>query len=131
LLLLDNFEDNLDGAHALNEPDLAEMLSYWLHDPGQSRILITCRYRFSLPNEVQERLEVLPLGPLSLAETRKLVWRLPGLDALPAQKLERAYQEVGGHPRALEYLDALLRGGQARFRVILAGRRRTSRFTQP
>jgi hypothetical protein len=118
LLLLDNFEDNLDGAHALNEPDLAEMLSYWLQDPGQSRILITCRYRFSLPNEAQERLEVLPLGPLSLAETRKLVWRLPGLDALPAQELERAYQEVGGHPRALEYLDALLRGGQARFRDI-------------
>jgi tetratricopeptide (TPR) repeat protein len=49
---------------------------------------------------------------------RKLIWRLPGLDALATDELRRAYEEVGGHPRALEYLDALLRGGEARFRDI-------------
>ena len=43
------------------------------------------------------------------------MWRLPGLDALPAEEKNRAYRDVGGHPRTLEYLDALLRGGQARF----------------
>ena len=43
------------------------------------------------------------------------MWRLPGLDALPAADRDRAYRNVGGHPRTLEYLDALLRGGQARF----------------
>ena len=43
------------------------------------------------------------------------MWRLPGLDALPAAGRDRAYRNVGGHPRTLEYLDALLRGGQARF----------------
>src|SRR5262249_14142709 len=58
---------------------------------------------------------LLHLGPLAPAETRKLVWRLPGLDALKPNELRRAYEEVGGHPRALEYLDALLRGGKARF----------------
>jgi hypothetical protein len=55
------------------------------------------------------------LGPLSLAETRKLIWRLPALDALPAADQQRAYTYVGGHPRTLEYLDALLRGGNAVF----------------
>ena len=43
------------------------------------------------------------------------MWRLPGLDALPAEDKDRAYRDVGGHPRTLEYLDALLRGGKARF----------------
>ena len=43
------------------------------------------------------------------------MWRLPGLDALTPEEKDRAYRDVGGHPRTLEYLDALLRGGQARF----------------
>jgi tetratricopeptide (TPR) repeat protein len=55
------------------------------------------------------------LGPLSLAQTRKLIWRLPGLDALTGAQQQRARTDVGGHPRALEYLDALLRHGGARF----------------
>ena len=46
------------------------------------------------------------------------MWRLPGLDALPAAGKDRAYRNVGGHPRTLEYLDALLRGGQARFEDV-------------
>lgn len=118
LLLLDNFEDNLDQAHRLKDPELAELLGLWLRNPGRSRLLITCRYGFPLPDDAQEQLEVLPLGPLSWAETRKLVWRLPGLDALSAQDLGQAWRQVGGHPRALEYLDALLRGGHARFSDI-------------
>jgi tetratricopeptide (TPR) repeat protein len=80
-----------------------------------SRLLVTCRYPFPLPENADRRLAAHHVGPLSLAETRKLVWRLPGLDRLKAGQLQRAYVDVGGHPRALEYLDALLRGGQARF----------------
>ena len=53
-------------------------------------------------------------GPLTAAETSKLIWRLPGLDALSLEDQNRAYRDVGGHPRTLEYLDALLRG-EARF----------------
>jgi tetratricopeptide (TPR) repeat protein len=40
---------------------------------------------------------------------------LPGLNALPPADQRRAYADVGGHPRALEYLDALLRGGRTPF----------------
>ncbi|MBG0816173.1 hypothetical protein [Planomonospora sp. ID82291] len=31
---------------------------------------------------------------------------------------QRAWTDVGGHPRTLEYLDALLRGGEARFHDV-------------
>jgi tetratricopeptide (TPR) repeat protein len=123
LLLLDNFEDNLAGGGPadaalpakLKNEDLGELLARWLLNPGNSRLVITCRFRFQLPRQAHRRLRDLHLGPLSFAEARKLMWRLPGLDAMEPQERLRAYADVGGHPRTLEYLDALLRGGQARF----------------
>src|SRR5208337_1511585 len=118
-VLLDNFEDNLqpgaDGGWQVRDPELAAFLAGWARRPGMSRLVFTCRYPFTLPGQSERRLAGLHLGPLSAAETRKLMWRLPGLDALPAGDRDRAYRDVGGHPRTLEYLDALLRGGQARF----------------
>ena len=119
-VLLDNFEDNLrpaddGGGWQVRDPELAALLAGWARRPGQSRLVFTCRYPFRLPGQAERRLADLHLGPLSAAETRKLIWRLPGLDALPAAGKDRAYRDVGGHPRTLEYLDALLRGGQARF----------------
>ena len=116
-VLLDNFEDNLahDGdGWVVGDGELADLLARWTARPGRSRVLITSRHPFTLPGPAARRLGLLPLGPLSLAETRKLIWRLPGLDALEPADQDRAHRDVGGHPRALEYLDALLRG-QARF----------------
>ncbi|HEX3556935.1 MAG TPA: tetratricopeptide repeat protein [Thermoanaerobaculia bacterium] len=123
IVLLDNFEDNFapgdpaeDGPSLqIQDEDLANLLATWLAQPGHSRLLITSRQPFELPEDAHEILEPFHLGPLSFAETRKLIWRLPALDALSRDDQLRAYAEVGGHPRALEYLDALLRGGQARF----------------
>jgi tetratricopeptide (TPR) repeat protein len=123
IILLDNFEDNFaqgvpgePGAdfHLHNE-DLANLLASWLIAPGKSRFLITSRHPFELPQKAHRRLDSLHLGPLSPAETRKLLWRLPALDALSHEDQMRIYNTVGSHPRALEYLDALLRGGKARF----------------
>ena len=111
--LFDNFEDNLtDGA--VPQP-LGELLSLWLRRPGKSRLLFTSRHPFKLPDGADDRLAVFPLGPLSWAETRKLFRRLEGLDRLSAEDQRRAYEDVGGHPRGLEYLDALLRGGKAEY----------------
>ena len=119
LMLLDNFEDNLqrhdDGLWRVRDPELGSLLSGWARRPGQSKLLVTSRYPFELVDGAQRHLENLHLGPLSAAETAKLMWLLPGLDALPADDRVRAYRDVGGHPRTLEYLDALLRGGHARF----------------
>ncbi|MGS2643550.1 tetratricopeptide repeat protein [Streptosporangium sp. G12] len=117
-LLLDNFEDNLahdgTGWKVVNE-ELAGFLAAWIRLRGRHKLLITSRYPFPLPKRAERRLHTHHLGPLSWAEARKLMWRLPGLDALPVADRQRAWASVGGHPRTLEYLDALLRGGEARF----------------
>jgi len=121
LLLVDNFEDNLrleQGRALLTDTDLAFFLTSWVNTPGRARLLITSRYPFVLPEQAERRLMFQHLGPLSWAETRKLIWRLPGLDTLSLADQQQAYLQVGGHPRTLEYLDALLRGGQARFADI-------------
>ena len=118
IILLDNFEDNLvDGGlgPALKSADLADLLARWIRNPGRSRFLFTSRLPFELPERAHHQLEALHLGPLSFAETRKLLRRLPGLDALSREDQLRAYTDVGGHPRALEYLDVLLRDGESRF----------------
>jgi tetratricopeptide (TPR) repeat protein len=117
LVVLDNFEDNLagEGPGPLADKDLAELLTGWVTDPGHSRLLFTCRYEFSLPRSAETALAFKALGPLSLAETTKLVWSLPALDRLEASEVETVWRMVGGHPRTLEYLDALLSGGQGRY----------------
>jgi tetratricopeptide (TPR) repeat protein len=119
LLLLDNFEDNLrpgsDTGYAVGDEVLAELLAAWAIDPGRSRLLVTCRYRFTLPGGAERTLSFRPLGALSRAETMKLAWSLPALDRLDEGQLEQVWRLVGGHPRSLEYLDALLSGGQARY----------------
>jgi tetratricopeptide (TPR) repeat protein len=120
LLLLDNFDDNLEeaeggGGWQVADAELASLLASWVERPGRSRLVVTSRYPFQLPEGQEGRLEAYHLGPLTLAETRQLIWDLPGLNRLNREEQRRAYADVGGHPRALEYLDALLRGGEARF----------------
>jgi len=124
LLLLDNFEDNLrpdgDAGYAVRDEVLAELLAAWVADPGRSRLLVTCRYRFALPDGAERALSFRQLGALSRAETMKLAWSLPALDRLDESQLEQVWRLAGGHPRSLEYLDALLSGGQARYPDVTA-----------
>jgi len=119
LLLLDNFEDNLrpggDAGYAVGDELLAGLLAAWVTDPGASRLLVTCRYRFTLPGGEERALAFRQLGALSRAETMKLAWSLPALDRLDEGQLEQVWRLAGGHPRSLEYLDALLSGGTARY----------------
>ena len=65
LLLLDNFEDNLrpggDTGYAVRD-DNAGLLAAWVIDPGRSRLLITCRYRFALPGGAERYLVVPAAG---------------------------------------------------------------------
>ncbi|HEX4954344.1 MAG TPA: tetratricopeptide repeat protein [Thermoanaerobaculia bacterium] len=123
LLLLDNFEDNLtpieEGA-GFKSAALETFLAGWLERPGASRLLFTCRYPIPLSAAAAEAVFDLHLGPLSFAETRKLFWRLPSLEARTQAEQQEAWLTVGGHPRALEYLDALLAGGKARFGDVTA-----------
>ena len=119
LLLLDGFEDNLrpddDTGYAIRDVVLAELLAAWVVDPGTSRLLVTCRYRFAMPDGADRALSFRQLEALSRAETIKLAWSLPALDRLDEGELEQVWRLAGGHPRSLEYLDALLSGGGARY----------------
>jgi tetratricopeptide (TPR) repeat protein len=119
LVVLDNFEDNLrpegDAGYTVRDEVLAGLLAAWVADPGASRLLVTCRYRFTLPDGAEQYLSFRQLGALSRAETMKLAWSLPALNKLDESQLERVWRLAGGHPRSLEYLDALLSGGTARY----------------
>ncbi|MFI2213465.1 tetratricopeptide repeat protein [Streptomyces sp. NPDC020141] len=106
LLVLDNAEDNLDAGHRLADGDLAAFLGAWA---AQRPTIVTSRHPFPVPG-----LEARHLPPLTWQETRKLIWRLPGVDALTPPEQRRVWARLGGHPRSLEYLDALLRDGGAR-----------------
>jgi tetratricopeptide (TPR) repeat protein len=130
LIVLDEAEQNT-GEPELNEvsggapgqlddPEMAAFIQRWSGLSPSARLLVTSRYPIALPRDVLTRMTSHHLGPLSRAETRKLMWRLPGLDALGPDDRNRAYADVGGHPRALEYLDSLLRGRTARFRDVAA-----------
>ncbi|MFJ1768443.1 CHAT domain-containing protein [Amycolatopsis sp. NPDC088138] len=119
LLVLDNFEDNLTDRR-LGDDALAELLARWATDPGGSRLLITSRYEFTLPGDAHRHLRSSLVGPMSMAETFKLIWSLPALDQLDDEDLGKVWRLVGGHPRSLEYLDALLDHGHARYHDVTA-----------
>lgn len=124
LIVLDNFEDNLVAADAdrsgwqVADSALAGLLDAWLADPGRSRFVVTSRYPFAVG--ARARLHEHRVGPLSLAETLTLIWSLPHLDRLEEPDVERVWRMVGGHPRTLEYLDALLGGGVGQYDDLTA-----------
>jgi hypothetical protein len=112
VLVLDDFERNLavGGADFL-DPDVALFLGLLAQDASRGRLLVTCRY--PVPG-AEDYLHEIPIGPLSQAETRKLVQRLPGLLRSQPAQVAQALRLIGGHPRILEFLDGLLHDGEAR-----------------
>ncbi|WP_433554000.1 tetratricopeptide repeat protein [Micromonospora zamorensis] len=106
LLVLDNAEDALDAEHQLADADLDAFLADWA---TRHELVVTSRHPFPVAG-----IEPYHLGPLSWQETRKLLWRLPGVGRLAPAEQQRMWHRLGGHPRALEYLDGLLRDGSAR-----------------
>jgi hypothetical protein len=109
LLVLDNFDDNLCGSRegrTVRDPALAALLANW-----QGRLLITCREPFALPAPGGDHLGFRHLGPLTRSGAAELALALPALRSLSEPERERAWRLSAGHPRTLEYLDALLASG--------------------
>jgi hypothetical protein len=118
LVVLDDFDDNLlaeSGGWTVRDPALACLLASGTDAPQLVRLLITCRHPFTLPGAHGQVLEFRQLGPLSRAASAELAMSLPALRWLGEQELDRAWRLLGGHPRAIEYLDALLSTGQVSF----------------
>lgn len=114
MLVLDDFERNLEtGGSAFLDPDGGAILCALAGSARRGRLLVTCRH--PVPG-VESLLHRVPVGPLSPAEGRKLLLRLSALrDSLNEAGSEaKIMRVVGGHPRMLEFLDALLRGGEGR-----------------
>jgi hypothetical protein len=109
LLVLDNFDDNLaceSGVRTLRDPALADRLAGWT-----GRLLITCRTAFSLPPEHRDRFVFRHLGPLTRSGAAELALSLPALRLLDEPQRDLAWRLTAGHPRTMEYLDALLDAG--------------------
>jgi len=111
----DNFEDNLnDGATAFLDGPTAAVVRMLIDACAAGRVLLTCRY--PVPGCMDALLEVA-VGPLTAAETRRVFLRLQGLRELDRDDVLLVRSLIGGHPRALELLDALLRHGASVARV--------------
>jgi hypothetical protein len=118
LMCLDDFDDNLStesGSWAVGDPALAGLLAGWADGAHQGRLLITCREPFALPGTAGRAFGWRRLGPLSRSGAAKLAMSLPALGQLDEEDFDQAWRLTAGHPRAMEYLDAVLWAGQARF----------------
>lgn len=117
VLIFDDFEQNLSpGGAAFRDPAFDELFTAWCGAARAGVILVTCQY--PLPGDEDRYLVPIAVGPLSPAELRRLLLRLPALRGMSGDDLRVLTRTIGGHPRLIEYVDALLRGRPARFREV-------------
>ncbi len=117
LVLFDDFERNLtEDGRAFADPGFAEVFGGLARASAQGRMLVTCRY--PLPGRTGLFLRRMEVGPLSGAELGRLLLRLPSLRTLNETDRRTLARTVGGHPRLVEFVDALLRNGAANLREV-------------
>ena len=125
LVVLDDFEQNLTtGGEAFLDATTEEAVTRLADSAETGALLITCRY--PLPSRDSLLVEV-PIPPLSPAELRRMFLRHPALRDLDAEDRRLLMRAIGGHPRLIEFTDALLRGGRANLRHVQAKIRKLAR----
>ena len=116
LLVFDDFEQNLTpGGDAFLDPAIGEMITGLADAAETGGLLVTCRY--PVP-DLDWLLVQVPIPPLSPAELRRLFLRLPALRDLKSEERRLLMRAIGGHPRLIEFTDALLRGGRASLKQV-------------
>ena len=111
LVVFDDFEQNLTpGGEAFLDPAIEEVIAGLGDAADTGALLVTCRYPLPSPDQ---SLAQVRIPPLSAAELRRLFLRLPALAELDAEDTRLLTRTIGGHPRLIEFADALLRGGRA------------------
>ena len=118
LVVFDDFEQNLSaGGEGFADPAFEEIFTALADAAGTGGLLVTCRYPLPGPDRF---LAQVPVPALSAAELRRLFLRLPALRDLDADGRRVLARVIGGHPRLIEFTDALLRGGRSGFRHVQA-----------
>ncbi|MFI7608295.1 CHAT domain-containing protein [Micromonospora sp. NPDC049366] len=112
LIHFDDFEHNLTGDGTdFVDAVFGEVFVALCRAASRGKIFVSGRY--PVPREVPLLRVEVPV--LSDAEMMRLVLRLPALRELDDDGL--VLQAVGGHPRLLEFADALLRGKKGKARL--------------
>jgi tetratricopeptide (TPR) repeat protein len=121
LLVFDDFEQNLTaGGDAFVDFDgtssrISEVVGTFAEaaatSPGGGGVLVTCRH--PLPQPLGWLLAGVPVPPLTNTELGRLFLRLPAVRGLSEDDQRLVRRVIGGHPRLIEFVDALLRGGHA------------------
>ncbi|WP_322767000.1 CHAT domain-containing protein, partial [Frankia sp. Cr1] len=109
LVVFDDFEQNLTpGGERFLDPGFAEVFDGLCAAGCAGRLLVTCRY--PVPDADSY---LLPVGvpALSPAELGRLLLRLGSLAGVSAADRRLLAATIGGHPRLIEFVDALLRDG--------------------
>ena len=118
LVLFDDFEQNLKvggNAIAFKDPGFEELFERLCQASDVGRLLVTSRYP---PPEAEAYLYRIDIPPLSRAELRRLLLRLPAIGQLDPTERQVLVDTIGGHPRLLEFVNALLRGGRANLKAV-------------
>jgi tetratricopeptide (TPR) repeat protein len=116
LLVFDDFEQNLtDGGQEFLDPAIDDVLASLADAASTGALLVTCRYPLPGPDRF---LVEIPVPALSAAELRRMFLRLPALRDLGPDDRGLLTRAIGGHPRLIEFTDALLRGGHANLRDV-------------
>jgi tetratricopeptide (TPR) repeat protein len=122
LLLFDDFEQNLTiGGTAYHDPGFAEVVNTLYEAADVGRLLVTSRH--PLPDDDGSLLR-LDLPPLSSSELGRLLLRLPALRELEPADRQVLVGTIGGHPRLIEFVNALLRQGRANLKEVTGKLRR-------
>jgi hypothetical protein len=104
LVLFDDFEQNLELAQTgarFSDPGFAEIFDILCQSADVGKLLVTSRYP---PPGVDVFLLDVRVPPLSGAELRRLMLRLPALRDLQAADRKVLIDTIGGHPRLLEFV---------------------------
>ncbi|MBF9129713.1 CHAT domain-containing protein [Plantactinospora sp. S1510] len=125
VLVFDDFEQNLtSGGHAFSDPAFEGVFTALCDAADEGRLLVTCRH--PVPGHDATLLH-LPMPPLTPSELRRMFLRLPGLRSLEADDRRLVARTIGGHPRLIEFVDALLRDGRSNLRFVAAKLRTVAR----
>ena len=109
-MVFDDFEQNLSlGGEGFADPAFEEIFTGLADAAGTGGLLVTCRYPLPGPDRF---LAQVPVPALSAAELRRLFLRLPALRDWTPEGRRVLARVIGGHPRLIEFTDALLRGGR-------------------